>query len=530
MRAARERGAPAARRADRPRGRRSSGGALHREHGAWGEADRSLGDAPEQQVLEPRVPARTDHDEVGGALLRRAHDRRGRRHLRQDGVDRHAFGRHLVDERRELLRRDPPRLLEVGLRDGHLVGRDEGDREVVCVHEAHLRAELFGERHRRVDHGRGVGREIDRGDDRADGTHGSPPGVQDRCRCGCAAAGLRVPRCGEPPRAWCMMPQRGARDESPGPSRQASARSRWHESCDPLQVEWVMDPDQGRDRKAVRVFLWTGVANLAVLVAKLAVGIATGSTAVLGDAVHSFADVSNNVVALLALHFAGAPPDREHPYGHRKYETLAVFSLAVLLAVLAVEVAMRSLQGDRREVVRPGWGLAVMLGVFVVNAAVSSWQGAWARRLDSDLLRADARHTLSDLLVTASLIAGWQAAARGHAWLDSAAALGVAGLILYLAYGLFRRAVPVLVDQSAADPDALRAAVEAIAGVRSTRRIRSRGSPREGRVDVVVTVDPLLPTSAAHQIADDVERVLAERFGTHDVTVHVEPHPGGKNA
>jgi cation diffusion facilitator family transporter len=162
-----------------------------------------------------------------------------------------------------------------------------------------------------------------------------------------------------------------------------------------------------------------------------------------------------------------------------------------------------------------------------MNAAVSTWQGIWARRLDSDLLRADARHTFSDLLVTASVIAGWQSAARGYPWLDSATTLAVAGLILYLAYGLFRRAIPVLVDESAADPDEVRAVVEAIAGVRSTRRIRSRGRAREGRVEVVVTVDPALPTSASHRIADEVERVLAERFGARDVTVHVEPHQGG---
>jgi cation diffusion facilitator family transporter len=274
------------------------------------------------------------------------------------------------------------------------------------------------------------------------------------------------------------------------------------------------------------VFVLTGVANLAVLVAKLAVGLATGSTAVLGDAVHSLADVSNNVVALVALHFAAAPPDREHPYGHRKYETLAVFGLAVLLSVLAVELALRSLERGPHAVLLADWGLAAMLGVFAVNAAVSTWQARRARALDSDLLRADARHTFSDLLVTLSVIAGWQLAARGRLWLDTATTLAVAALILYLAFGLFRRAIPVLVDHSAADPDALRAVVDAVSGVRSTRRVRSRGRGAEGRVDVVVTVDPALPTSAAHRIADEIERALAERFEARDITVHVEPHAG----
>ena len=288
-----------------------------------------------------------------------------------------------------------------------------------------------------------------------------------------------------------------------------------------------MDSPHGRDRSIQRVFVVTGVANLAVLLAKVVVAGATGSTAVLGDAVHSFADLSNNAVALFALHFAVEPPDREHPYGHRKYETLAVFALAVLLSVIAVELALRSLERGAHEVARPVWGLALMLAVFAVNIGVAAWQGNCARRLDSDLLRADARHTFSDVLVTASVIAGWQFAARGHSWLDTATTLAVAGLILYLAFGLFRRAIPILVDQSSADPDAVREAVAGVSGVRSTRRVRSRGRGREGRVEVVVTVDPGLSTSDSHRIADEVERVLEERFDAADVTVHVEPHQGG---
>jgi cation diffusion facilitator family transporter len=284
---------------------------------------------------------------------------------------------------------------------------------------------------------------------------------------------------------------------------------------------------EDRDRQVQLVFLWTGAANLAVLAAKVAVGLESRSTAVLGDAIHSFADLANNGVALFALRFAAAPPDRDHPYGHRKYETLAVFALAVLLSVLAVELALRGFGRGGREVLRPGWGLALMLAVLACNVAVAVGQGIWARRLDSDLLRADARHTLSDVLVTASVIAGWQLAASGHAWLDGATALAVAALILYLAYGLFQRAVPVLVDRSAADPDEVRAVVEAVSGVRSSPRVRSRSGVREGRVEVVVTVDPELPTVDAHRIADEVERVLSERFHASDVTVHVEPDEGG---
>ncbi len=279
----------------------------------------------------------------------------------------------------------------------------------------------------------------------------------------------------------------------------------------------------GRDRGVRRVFLLTGAANLGVLLAKLVVGVSTGSMAVLGDAVHSLADLSNNVLALFVMRLAGAPPDREHPYGHRKFETLAVFVLATLLAVLAVELALRAFGRADREVVRHGWGLAVMLGVLGVNIAVALWESRWAERLDSDLLRADARHTLSDVLVTSAVIAGWQFAARGRPELDALATLGVAALILYLAWGLFRRSIPVLTDRIGADPEELAALVGSVAGIRQVRRVRSLGAGAAIRMDVVVGVDPGLSTADSHAIADAVEQRLRERLGACDVTVHVEP-------
>lgn len=284
-----------------------------------------------------------------------------------------------------------------------------------------------------------------------------------------------------------------------------------------------------RDRRVRRVLLWEGAANAGVLAAKAVVGVSTGSSAVLGDALHSLTDLANNGVALLAARLASAPPDREHPYGHRKFETLAVFGLGTLLAVLAVELALRALERRDYEVLSHGWGLALMGGVLCVNVAVSLWEARQARLLDSELLRADARHTASDVFVTLSVILGWQLAAAGYAWLDTAFTLGVAALILYLAWGLFRRAVPVLVDRSAADPDELAAAIRAVEGVREVRRVRSQATGAGGRIEVTVSVDGRLSTAASHAIADRIESALARQFEAEDVTVHVEPvGPGSR--
>ncbi len=278
-----------------------------------------------------------------------------------------------------------------------------------------------------------------------------------------------------------------------------------------------------RERQVRRVLLVEGLANLAVLVGKAVVGFSTGSMALVGDAIHSFTDLANNGLALVAVHVASVPPDREHPYGHRKFETLAVFTLATLLAVLAVEVAIRAVERGDREVTHQGWGLAVMLGVLAVNVCLSLWEGRWARRLDSEILWADAGHTLADVLVTATVIAGWQLSARGYPWLDTAFALGVAGFILFLSFRLFQRAIPVLVDRIAADPDALRAAVESVPGVRAAHRVRSRGGGAAPAVDVIVAVAPELSAVESHAIADAIEEILRRDFAVEDVTVHVEP-------
>jgi cation diffusion facilitator family transporter len=277
-----------------------------------------------------------------------------------------------------------------------------------------------------------------------------------------------------------------------------------------------------RERAIRKTLLVEGAYDAVVLAAKLVVGMATGSAAVTSDAVHSLGDLMNNGVALVAQRLASEPPDREHPYGHRRYESLAVFLLATLLAVLAVEIALRSFAAER-EVVRHGWSLALMLGVWALNLALAVWQGRRARWLNSDLLRADARHSFSDALVTPMVIGGWLLAAHGHLWIDTALSLTVSALILVLAYGLFRRAIPILVDHIAADPEDVAAAVNAVPGVRSTRTVRSRAGSDAPRIDVVVCVDPSLSTAESHAIADAIERSLRERFGSEDVTVHVEP-------
>lgn len=277
------------------------------------------------------------------------------------------------------------------------------------------------------------------------------------------------------------------------------------------------------DARVRRVLLVEGACNLAVLVAKASVGFATGSLALLGDAIHSLADLANNVVALFVVKIAAEPPDREHPYGHQKFETLAVFGLATLLVVLALEIFLRAVEPSEREVLETGWGLVVMTGVLGVNTFLALWERRWAKRLSSEILNADAQHTFADVMTTVVVIGGWQLAARGFAWLDRVSAVLVSAFVMYLAYGLFRRAIPVLVDRISLEPEVVADTVLPVEGVREVRRVRSRWAGSRSAVEVVVSVAPDLPTVESHEIADAIEEVLKDRLDVDDVTVHIEP-------
>ncbi len=282
-------------------------------------------------------------------------------------------------------------------------------------------------------------------------------------------------------------------------------------------------PDEQRNKQVLRVILLEGAANVIVLGMKSVVGFTTGSMAVLADAVHSLMDVANNLIAWVVIRASSQPADREHPYGHHKFEVLAVFVLATLLATVAIELAIRALTRDAQYPSMSAWGLYLMIAVLAINIVVATWERYWARRLKSPILLADASHTFSDVLTTIVVIVGWQLSVRGYPWLDTACALGVSAMIMYLAFGLFKNVVPILVDEMAIDPEALTDAISQVDGIIEVLRVRSRWIGSERAVDVIVTVAASLPTIQSHAIADEVESLLEKKFDATDITVHVEP-------
>ena len=280
---------------------------------------------------------------------------------------------------------------------------------------------------------------------------------------------------------------------------------------------------------AVRRVLWgLLVANLAVVVAKGIIGLTAGSLAVLGDTLHSGVDAFNNVLGIVVVGVASKAPDEEHPYGHGKFETLGALTIVGFMSITCFELVRDAI--DRLLVASPApvlsdAQLAILLGTLAVNVAVAWYENRRGRELQSEILLADAAHTRSDVFVTIGVLIGLLFARRGWWWVDPALALVIALFIVRIAYHIFRRAVPVLVDATAIPTGTIRDLAEGVAGVRRAYGIRSRGGDAMAAryAEVTIAVDGSANVAAAHEIADQVEARLKQDLKLAEVTVHVEP-------
>jgi cation diffusion facilitator family transporter len=275
--------------------------------------------------------------------------------------------------------------------------------------------------------------------------------------------------------------------------------------------------------KVTHVLLIEGAVNLIIAAAKLVVGITTGSFAILADAFHSLSDVANNGLAWIVQRISEKPADADHPYGHKKFEYLAVFVLALLLCVIAIELVTHAFTHFDDVPSQNDIGFFVMLIAAGASGFVSLFERYWAKRLNSKLLDADAKHSFADMGTTLVAIIGWQFSLQGYPWLDAVMALGIAAFVVFIAVGLFKQTIPVLVDQAVINEDELISAASAVPGVLSVNSVKSRSTGEGDIVEINAHVDPNLSTQASHHIADRLEADLIKRFNLVNVIVHIEP-------
>lgn len=261
--------------------------------------------------------------------------------------------------------------------------------------------------------------------------------------------------------------------------------------------------------------------------AKVAVWIATGSLAVLSQALDSMLDILSIGLLFVGLRIAAKPADSSHHYGHGKAENLSVFAQTVLLGVVVVWVAggaIEALVGERHDVAAPWYSFALLGGSAVIDTVRVRTLISAARASGSHALRAGALNFATDVGTAGVALVSLVFVRAGFDRADSIGALIVAVAVAFAAYRLGRASVDVLMDRAPGAPvEAIAEAASRTEGVAETRRVRVRGTGDQLFADVTVAAGRTASLERAHDIAEGVEREIASVAPGTDVVVHVEP-------
>jgi cation diffusion facilitator family transporter len=273
------------------------------------------------------------------------------------------------------------------------------------------------------------------------------------------------------------------------------------------------------------------VLNLAVAVAKIVFGYASGAISILSDGFHSLTDGASNVVGLVGVRAARQPPDEDHPYGHRKYETVAAGAVTIFLLLVVVEVlrnAFNHLTGRATAVEISAATFLVMLGTVVVNIIVIVYEGRAAQRLASEILLADVTQTRGDVWTSLTVIAALVGVRLGVPALDPIAAIVVAGFIGYSGYQIARATTGILSDRIVIADTDIEGVVLSVPGVLGCHRIRTRGSVDHVFLDLHVWLPADMRLADAHDLSHLVkDRLMARYPQIADAIIHIEPPPQG---
>lgn len=281
--------------------------------------------------------------------------------------------------------------------------------------------------------------------------------------------------------------------------------------------------------RAIRRVLWITMGlNLVATAAKLIVGYWTGSLSLIADGFDSVFDAASNVIGLVGIYVAARPADEDHPYGHRKAETMASLVIAGLLFLTTWELIKSAVERLRDPSLIQAevnvWSFVALLVSIVVHMTVVWYELRAGRRLQSDILVADALHTRADIFVSLSVVGGLIAVRLGYPIADPIMALVVALFIAKIGIDIIREGSPTLMDRVMMLPDEVEQIALSVPGVVSCHRVRSRGHEGAVYADLHIRVSPAMSTERAHAIAHEVQHQIRERRpDVKDVTVHVEP-------
>jgi cation diffusion facilitator family transporter len=288
-------------------------------------------------------------------------------------------------------------------------------------------------------------------------------------------------------------------------------------------------PDAKRYTATRRVTVLGAIVNVILAVLKVVLGVIGHSAALVADGIHSLSDLASDFVVLYAAKLGSEHADERHPYGHARIETVATVAVGALLIIVAAgityDAVVRMIHPER--LLHPTLVTLVVAAVSVLTKEVLfQYTMRVAKRLRSNLLRANAWHHRTDAISSVVVIIGIGGAMAGLEYLDAVAAVLVGLMIAKAGWDLAAHSISELVD-TALEPErleAIRSTILEVEGVGALHMLRTRRMGAEALVDVHILVDPTISVSEGHQLSEKVRWHLIRNIDeVADVTVHIDP-------
>jgi cation diffusion facilitator family transporter len=281
--------------------------------------------------------------------------------------------------------------------------------------------------------------------------------------------------------------------------------------------------------KKVKQVLWVILfANLGVALLKIIIGTSIKSASMAADGFHSISDGTSNIVGLIGITLASKPVDKEHPYGHNKFEVISGLFIGGMLFFLGTKIIIEAISRFK-DPVTPTITIAsliVLVITLLVNILVCNYEYRIGKKLNSYILVSDSLHTKSDIFVSIGVLITLVGVKLGlPAIIDPIASLVVAGFILHASYEVFKSTIDVLVDTAIIDEEDIKEVLKEFKTIEGVHNIRSRGSENNVYIDMHIMVDPSITVENSHVLNHDIEDRIREKINKNaQVIIHIEPY------
>lgn len=280
--------------------------------------------------------------------------------------------------------------------------------------------------------------------------------------------------------------------------------------------------------KKVRKVLWIILfANFGVSLLKIIIGISIKSASMTADGFHSFSDGASNIVGIIGISIAYKPQDKEHPYGHKKFEVMASMFIGVMLIIMSGKIIFDAFLRFNNLVIPTitTESLITLLVTLLINIFVCTYENNIGKKLNSYILVSDSMHTRSDIFVSIGVLFTLIGVRVGlPAIIDPIASLIVSGFIIYSAYEIFKSSTGVLVDHAIVEEKDIENIVKEFNEVKGVHNIRSRGSENDIYIDMHIMVNPDISVETSHILVHEIEEQIKLKINKNtQVIIHMEP-------